>query len=81
MASAQADPYNIWTAFRYLRYELLHAYIFYSIYVIHGSTFLANVPNATGVLDAVNKMGGVPMFGRNLPIGQLLLSNLYVLIV
>ena len=40
----------------------VHAYIFYSIYVIHGSTFIANIPDATGVLDAVNKMGGVPMF-------------------
>lgn len=46
----------------------VHAYIFYSIYVIHGNTFIANVSGATGVLDAVNKMGGVPMFGTNLSI-------------
>lgn len=51
----------------------VHAYIFYSIYVIHGSTFISNVPGCTGVLDAVRSMGGVPMFGTNLPIWAVVL--------
>lgn len=51
----------------------VHAYVFYSIYVIHGTTFISNVPGCTGVLDAVRKMGGVPMFGTNLPIWAVVL--------
>lgn len=46
----------------------VHAYVFYSVYVIHGNSFMESVRGATGVLDAVYKMGGVPMFGTNLPI-------------
>lgn len=51
----------------------VHAYVFYSIYIIHGSTFISNVPGCTGVIDAVSKMGGVPMFGTNLPIWAVVL--------
>ena len=42
----------------------VHAFVFYSLYVVNGSTFLALNPEATGVLDAINKMGGIYMCGR-----------------
>lgn len=45
----------------------VHAYVFYSLYVVNGST-LMNVTGADSVLGAVNAMGGVYMLGRNLPI-------------
>lgn len=51
----------------------VHAYVFYSLYVINGATFMANVPNAHGVLDAIGQMGGVPMFGTNMPIWAVIL--------
>ncbi len=45
----------------------VHAYVFYSLYVIHGGTFIAST-GATGVLEAINMMGGVPVLGKNIPI-------------
>ncbi len=45
----------------------VHAYVFYSLYVIHGSQFIANT-GATGVLEAIRFMGGVPVLGQNIPI-------------
>ena len=36
----------------------VHAYVFYSLYVINGQT-LMEVNNAAGVLAAINKQGGV----------------------
>ena len=45
----------------------VHAYVFYSLYVVNGST-LMNVTGADSVLEAVNAMGGVYMLGRKLPI-------------
>ena len=45
----------------------VHAYVFYSLYVVNGST-LMNVTGADSVLGAVNAMGGIYMLGRNLPI-------------
>ena len=45
----------------------VHAYVFYSLYVVNGST-LMSVTGADSVLGAVNAMGGVYMLGRNLPI-------------
>ena len=45
----------------------VHAYVFYSLYVVNGST-LMSVTGESSVLGAVNAMGGVYMFGRNLPI-------------
>lgn len=50
----------------------VHAYVFYSIYVVNGST-LMNVTGADSVLGAVNTMGGVYMLGRNLPIWAVVL--------
>lgn len=45
----------------------VHAYVFYSLYVIHGSMFM-QLTGESGVLAAISKMGGVPVFGRPVPI-------------
>lgn len=45
----------------------VHAYVFYSLYVVNGSTFLT-ITGETSVLAAIDKMGGVYMCGRNVPI-------------
>ncbi|WP_303824865.1 hypothetical protein [Ruminococcus flavefaciens] len=45
----------------------VHAYVFYSLYVVNGST-LMSVSGADSVLGAVKAMGGVYMLGRNMPI-------------
>ncbi len=50
----------------------VHAYVFYSLYVIHGDMFIANT-GAVGVLDAINMMGGVPVLGKNIQIWAVVL--------
>ena len=45
----------------------VHAYVFYSLYVVNGST-LMSVSGVDSVLGAVKAMGGVYMLGRNMPI-------------
>ena len=45
----------------------VHAYVFYSLYVVNGSTLMA-VNNTNSVLDAINTQGGVYMCGRFVPI-------------
>lgn len=50
----------------------VHAYVFYSVYVIHGTTFITST-GASGVLEAVNLMGGVPVFGKPIPIWAVVL--------
>lgn len=45
----------------------VHAYVFYSLYVVNGQTFLS-ITGETSVLAAIEKMGGVYMCGRNVPI-------------
>ena len=50
----------------------VHAYVFYSLYVIHGSMFM-NLTGETGVIAAINKMGGVPVFGTPVPIWAVVL--------
>ncbi len=50
----------------------VHAYVFYSLYVINGNLFMS-LTGETGVIKAVNAMGGVPMFGRNMPIWSVIL--------
>ncbi|MDO4864840.1 MAG: hypothetical protein Q4A05_11790 [Ruminococcus sp.] len=50
----------------------VHAYVFYSLYVVNGST-LMSVTGAHSVLGAVNSMGGVYIVGRNLPIWAVVL--------
>jgi len=48
----------------------VHAYVFYSLYVLHGPDFM-QWTGESSVLAAINKMGGVMMFGTNLPIWAL----------
>lgn len=50
----------------------VHAYVFYSLYVVNGTT-LMEINNASGVLEAINKQGGVYMFGNMLPIWAVIL--------
>ena len=45
----------------------VHAYVFYSLYVVNGTTFM-NITGAKSVISAINKLGGVYMFGHYLPI-------------
>lgn len=50
----------------------VHAYIFYSLYVINGSFFLS-VEGASSVLEGIHLNGGVMMFGTKLPIWAVIL--------
>ena len=50
----------------------VHAYVFYSLYVVNGAT-LMNLTGASSVLISINKLGGVYMFGRYLPIWTVIL--------
>lgn len=45
----------------------VHAYVFYSLYVVNGGT-LMTINGTNSVIDAINKQGGVYMFGSYLPI-------------
>ena len=45
----------------------VHAYVFYSIYVVNGST-LMELNNTGSVLEAIDNQSGVYMFGNFLPI-------------
>lgn len=46
----------------------VHAYVFFSLYVINGNT-LMTINGTSSVIDAINNQGGVYMVGRYLPIG------------
>ncbi|MBR1423005.1 MAG: hypothetical protein IJ571_06145 [Ruminococcus sp.] len=50
----------------------VHAYVFYSLYVVNGST-LMSITGKKGVLDAINAMGGVYIVGHSLPIWAVVL--------
>lgn len=50
----------------------VHAYVFYSLYVVNGAT-LMEINNASGVTEAINNQGGVYMFGKFLPIWAVIL--------
>lgn len=50
----------------------VHAYVFYSLYVVNGS-LLMEVTGADSVLHAIEKQGGVYMFGNMLPIWAVVL--------
>lgn len=50
----------------------VHAYVFYSLYVVNGST-LMTINQSDSVLAAINSQGGVYMFGRFLPIWAVVL--------
>lgn len=52
----------------------VHAYVFYSLYVINGS-ILMQVTGADSVLHAINAQGGVYMFGRMMPIWAVVLTE------
>lgn len=45
----------------------VHAYVFYSLYVVNGST-LMELNGTTSVLSAIHQQGGVYMLGRYVPI-------------
>lgn len=50
----------------------VHAYVFYSLYVIHGEMFM-QITGEGGVIAAINKMGGVSVFGIPMPIWAVVL--------
>ena len=50
----------------------VHAYVFYSLYVIHGGMFM-ELTGESGVLAAIGKMGGVPVFATPVPIWAVVL--------
>ena len=50
----------------------VHAYVFYSLYVVNGSVLMA-VTGADSVLGAINRQGGVYMVGHFLPIWAVVL--------
>jgi hypothetical protein len=50
----------------------VHAYVFYSLFVVNGSV-LKEVTGASSVLGAINRQGGVYMFGHMLPIWAVIL--------
>lgn len=52
----------------------VHAYVFYSLYVVNGS-ILMEINEANGVIAAINKQGGVYMFGSYLPIWAVVLTE------
>ena len=53
----------------------VHAYVFYSLYVVNGTT-LINITGEKSVLSAIDKLGGVYMFGHYLPIWAVVLVEL-----
>ena len=50
----------------------VHAYVFYSLYVINGQMFMT-ITGESSVISAINAMGGVPMFGHPVPIWAIIL--------
>lgn len=50
----------------------VHAYVFYSLYVVNGSTFMA-ITGETSVISAINAMGGVAVLGKRVPIWTVVL--------
>ena len=54
----------------------VHAYVFYSLYVINGET-LMSVTGEVSVLSAIRAQGGVMMFGNLLPIWAVVLVEFF----
>lgn len=50
----------------------VHAYVFYSLYVVNGST-LMQATGENSVISAINQQGGISMFGRMMPIWAVVL--------
>lgn len=45
----------------------VHAYVFFSLYVVNGSTFMA-ITGENNVMSAIGSLGGIYTFGHYLPI-------------
>ncbi len=54
----------------------VHSYVFYSLYVVNGST-LMSVTGKQSVLGAISSQGGVYMFGKFLPIWAVVLVEFF----
>lgn len=52
----------------------VHAYVFYSLYVVNGST-LTSINNTDSVIAAISNQGGVYMVGRFLPIWLVIVAE------
>lgn len=50
----------------------VHAYVFYSLYVINGASF-TEMTGEPHVLDAIRKMGGIAVLGKAVPIWAVVL--------
>ena len=50
----------------------VHAFVFYSLYVVNGATFM-QVTGKGSVIAAINAMGGVSVFGSPVPIWAVIL--------
>lgn len=50
----------------------VHAYVFYSLYVINGNMFI-ELTGETRVLSAIDKLGGIFVFGKPVPIWAVVL--------
>ena len=50
----------------------VHAYVFYSLYVINGGTFMA-ITGESSVLAAIRAMGGISVLGKSVPIWAVVL--------
>lgn len=50
----------------------VHAYVFYSLYVVNGGTLMA-ITGESSVIAAINALGGVYMFAHYLPIWAIIL--------
>ena len=55
----------------------VHAYVFYSLYVLNGAAFIQGASalgvRTSSVIEAINVLGGVTVFGRPLPIWAIVL--------
>ena len=68
-------PVNRFERFMFALFSVIitvHGYVFYSLYVVNGSTLMA-VTGQSSVIDAINYQGGVYMFGTFLPIWAVVL--------
>lgn len=52
----------------------VHAYVFYSLYVVNGTT-LMEISHTSSVLSAIEAQGGVYMFGQFLPIWAVVITE------
>lgn len=55
----------------------VHAYVFYSLYVVNGQT-LMSINNASSILSAINNQGGVYMLGRMCPIWLVVIVEFFL---